>query len=125
MAVRLAMLCGMEMVLMTKFQEAELEVAELGMLHFTLEMARLDRIRKECIGETVHVHQFWDKARGVRWRWFGHELGKDEECVERRILDMEPLGRQKRVRQKRRFMDAVKVNVWVVGVTEDTEDEVG
>ena len=44
-AVRRAMLYGLEMVARTKRQEAEMEVAELKMLRFSLGVTRMDKIR--------------------------------------------------------------------------------
>ena len=45
MVVRPAMLYGLEAVALTKRQEAELEVAELKMLRFSLGVMRMDSIR--------------------------------------------------------------------------------
>ena len=46
-AVRPAMLYGLETVALTKRQEAEMEVAELKMLRFSLGVTRLGNIRNE------------------------------------------------------------------------------
>ena len=62
--VRPAMLSGLEAVALTKRQEAELEVAELKMLRFSLGVTRMDRIRNEYIRGTVQVGRFGDKVRG-------------------------------------------------------------
>ena len=55
MAVRPAMLYGLETVALTKRQEAEMEVAELKMLRFSLGVTRMDTIRNEYIRGTAHV----------------------------------------------------------------------
>ena len=47
--VRPAVLYGLEMVVLTKRQVAELEVAEQKMLRFSLRLTRMDRIRKKHI----------------------------------------------------------------------------
>ena len=121
--VRPAMLYGMETVPLTKKQEAELEVAELKMLRFALGVTRKDKIRNDYIRGTAHVRRFGDKAREARLRWFGHVKRRDEGYVGRRMLDMDLPGRRRRGRPKRRFMDAVKEDMQVVGVTEeDAED---
>ncbi|KAK3526048.1 hypothetical protein QTP70_012886 [Hemibagrus guttatus] len=70
--VRPAMLYGLETVSLRKRQEAELEVAELKMLRFSLGVTRLDRIRNEYIRGTAHVGRLGDKVREARLRWFGH-----------------------------------------------------
>ena len=49
--VRPAMLFGLETVSLRKRQEAELEVAEMKMLRFSLGVTRMDRIRNEYIRE--------------------------------------------------------------------------
>ena len=46
-AVRPAMLYGLETVALTKRQEVEMEVAELKMLRFSLGVTRMDKIRNE------------------------------------------------------------------------------
>ena len=48
-AVRPAMLYGLETVALTKRQEAEMEVAELKMLRFSLGVTRMDNIRNELL----------------------------------------------------------------------------
>ncbi|KAK2890506.1 hypothetical protein Q8A73_018806 [Channa argus] len=53
--VRPAMLFGLETVALKKRQEAELEVAELKMLRFSLGVTRMDRIRNEDIRGTAHL----------------------------------------------------------------------
>ncbi|KAK2920086.1 hypothetical protein Q8A73_002290 [Channa argus] len=68
--VRPAMLFGLETVALKKRQEAELEVAELKMLRFSLGVTRMDRIRNEYIRGTAHVRCFGDKVREARLRWF-------------------------------------------------------
>ena len=60
-----------------KKQEAELEVAEVKMLRFSLGVMRMDRIRNEFIKETAHVRCFGEKVRDARLRWFGHVQRRD------------------------------------------------
>ena len=52
-AVKAAMLYGLETVALTKRQEAEMEVAELKMLRFSLGVTRMDKIRNEYIRGTA------------------------------------------------------------------------
>ena len=108
---------------MKKRQEAELEVAEIKMLRFSLGVTRKDRIRNEHIRGTAHVGRFGDKVREARLRWFGHVQRRDVEYIGRRLMKMEVPGRRKRGRPKRRFRDVVKEDMQVVGVSEqDAED---
>ncbi|XP_063849720.1 uncharacterized protein LOC135094103 [Scylla paramamosain] len=95
----------------------------MKMLRFALGVTRMDKIRNYYIRGTTHVPWFGDKAREARLRCFGHIRRSDEGYVGRRMLDMDLPGRRKRGRPKRRFMEAVKGDMQVVGVTEeDTED---
>ncbi|MCJ8747587.1 hypothetical protein PDJAM_G00155240 [Pangasius djambal] len=100
--VRPAMLYGLETVTLRKRQEAELEVAELKMLRFSLGVTWLDRIRNEYIRGTAHVGRLGDKVREARLRWFGHVQRRESEYIGRRMLDMELPGRRRRGRPKRR-----------------------
>uniref|UniRef100_A0A087XJI6 Uncharacterized protein n=1 Tax=Poecilia formosa TaxID=48698 RepID=A0A087XJI6_POEFO len=116
--VRPAMPFGVETVAMTKRQEAELEVAEMKMLRFSLGVTRMDKIRNEYIRGTAHVRCVGDKLR-----WFGHVQRRDTEYIVRRMLRMDLPGKRPRGRPKRRFMDGVKEDMKVVGVREeDAED---
>ncbi|KAI5087806.1 hypothetical protein C0J45_22295, partial [Silurus meridionalis] len=113
--VRPAMLYGLETVALRKRQEMELEVAELKMLRFSLGVTRMDKIRNE----------FRNKLREARLRWFGHVQRRDMNYIGRRMLRMEPQGRMKRGRPRRRFMDVVREDMQVVGMKEaDVEDRV-
>ncbi|KAL7841080.1 hypothetical protein SRHO_G00247710 [Serrasalmus rhombeus] len=114
--VRPAMMYGLETVALSKRQEAELEVAEMKMLRFSLGVTRLDKIRNEQIRGTVKVEQFGDKAREARLRWFGHVLRRNSGYIGQRMLEMELPGRRRRGRPQRRFMDVVKVDMEMVGV---------
>ena len=122
-AVRPAMLYGLETVALTKRQEAEMEVAELKKLRFSLGVTRMDKIRNEYIRGTAQVGKFGEKTREARLRWYGHLRRKDDGYIGRRMLRMELPGKRKRGRPKRRFMDVVKEDMAEVEVTEeDTVD---
>ncbi|KAK3516312.1 hypothetical protein QTP70_009432 [Hemibagrus guttatus] len=71
-----------ETVSLRKRQESELEVAELKMLRFSLEVTRLDRIRNEYIRGTAHVGRLGDKVREARLRWFGHVQRRENEYID-------------------------------------------
>ena len=124
-AVRPAMLYGLETVALTKRQEAEMEVAELKMLRFSLGVIRMDNIRNEYIRGTAQVGRFGEKTRESRLRWYGHVLRKDDGIgyIGRRMLRMELPGKMKRGRPKRRFMDVVKEDMAEVEVKEEDADD--
>ena len=117
--VRPAMLYGLEAVALTKKQEAELEVAELRMLRFSLGVTRKDKIRNDFVRGSSHVAKFGSKVREARLRWYGHVQRREDDHIGRRMLRMEPPGRRKRGRPKRRYMDAVKEDMRVAGVGEE------
>ena len=52
-AVRPTMLYGLETVALTKRQEADMEVAELKMLRFSLGVTRMDKIRNEWYPDRI------------------------------------------------------------------------
>ena len=54
-----------------KKQKAELKIAVIKMLRFTLVEMNMDRIRNEYFRGTVPVICFGEKAREARLRWFG------------------------------------------------------
>ena len=92
---------------------------------FSLGMMRMDRIRNENIRGTAHVRCFGEKVRETRLRWFGHVQRRDSEYISRRMMRLELPGRRSRGRPKRRFMDAVKEDMKLVGAREvDPEDRV-
>ena len=84
-----AMLYGLETLALTKRQEAEMEVAELKMLRFSLGVTRIEKIRNEYIRGTAQVGRFGEKTREARLRWYGHVLGKDYGYIGRSMLRME------------------------------------
>ena len=122
-AVRSAMLYGLETVALTKRREAEMEVAELKMLRFSLGVTRIDKIRNEYIRGTAQVGTFGEKTREAMLRWYGHLRRKDDGYIGRWMLRMELPGKRKRGRPKMRFMDVVKEDMAEVEVMEeDTVD---
>ena len=102
------MLYGLETVAVTKKQVEEMEVAEMKMLRFAMGVTRKDKIRNEYIRSTVKVERLGMKMREGRLRWYGHVMRKNQEYIERRMMEMELLGKRKRGRPKRRFSNVVK-----------------
>ena len=131
--VRPAIVYGLETVVVTKKQVEEMEVAEMKMLRFAMgvmEVAemkmlrfamgvmRKEKIRNQYIRGTVKVEHLGMKMREGRLRWYGHVMSKDQEYVGRSMMEMELLGKRKRGRPKRRFLDVVKKDMGEVGVKE-------
>ena len=120
-----ATLYGLETVALAKRQEAEMELAELRMLRFSLGVTRMDNITQEWMHQTrgtAQVGSFGEKTTEARLRWYGHLRRKDDGYIGRRVRMMELPGKRKRGRPKGRFMDVVKEDMAEVEVTEeDTE----
>ena len=95
-----------------------MEVAEMKMLRFAMGMTRKDKIRNEHIRSTVKVERLRMKKTEVRLRWYGHVMRRDQEYVERKMMEMELPGKRKRGRPKRRFLDVVKEDMVEVGAKE-------
>ena len=70
---------GLETVALTNRQEAEMEVAELKMLRFSLGVTRMDKIRNEFEGQ--RRWESLEKIREARLRCFGHERRKEDELL--------------------------------------------
>ena len=92
----------------TKKQVEEMEVAEMKMLRFAMGVTRKDKIRNEYIRGTVKVERLGMKMREGRLRWYGHVMRRDQEYVERKMMEMELPGKRRRRRPKRRFLDVMK-----------------
>ena len=61
--VRPEMVYGLEMLAVTKKQMEEMEVAEMKMLRFAMEVTRKDKIRNEYIRDTVKAERLGMKMR--------------------------------------------------------------
>ena len=121
--VRPAMMYGLETVAVTKIQVEEMEVAEMKMLKFAMGLTRKDKIRNKYIRSIVKIEQLGMKIREGRLRWYGHVMRRDQEYVGRMMMEIELLGKRKRGRPKRQFLDVVKEDMGEVGAKEmDVED---
>ena len=121
--VRLAIVYGLETLVVTKKQVEEMEVAEMKMLRFAMGVTRKDKIRNEHIRSTVKIERLGMKMREGRLRWYGHVMRRDQEYAERKIMEMELPEKRRRGRSKRRFLDVVKEGMGEVGVKDtDVED---
>ena len=115
--VRPAMLYGLETVPLTKKQQAELAVAELKMLRFCLGVTRMDKINNEFIRGTAQVRQIGDKVREARLRWHGYVQRRNAEYIGKKMC-LELPGKRRRGRPKTRFVDVLREDMRVVGVSD-------
>ena len=101
--VRAAMVYGLETMAVTKKQVDKMEVAEMKMLRFAMEVTRKNKIRNEYIRGTVKVERLRMKIRDGRLRWYGHVMRRDQEYVGRKMMEMELPGKRKRGDQREDF----------------------
>ena len=74
------MVYGLETVAVTKKQVEEMEVAEMKMLRFAMEVTRKDKIRNDYIKGTVKVERLGMKMREGRLRRYGRVMKRDLIC---------------------------------------------
>ncbi len=118
-AVRPAMMFGLETLAVTNRHIEEVETAEMSILRFSLGVTRLDKIRNERIRGTAHTEKISDKLRESRLRWYGHMIRREEDHVGKRMLEMKPPGKRRRGRPARRYVDMIKEDMAVAGVSEE------
>ena len=97
------MVYGLEMMADTKKQVEEKEVAEIKMLKFAMQVTRKDKIRNEYIRGTLKVERLGMKMREDRLRCYEHVIRRDQEYVERRMMEMELLGKRKKAGRREDF----------------------
>ena len=103
LVVRPVIVYGLETVAVTKKQVEEMEVAEMKMLRFAMGVTRKDKIRNKYIRGTVKVEWLGMKMREGRLRWYGHVMRRDQEYVERKMINMELPGKRKEGDQREDF----------------------
>ena len=78
-------------------------------------MTRKDKIRNEYIRGTVKVKWLGTKMREGRLKWYGHVMRREQEYVERRVMEMDL---RKRGRPKKRFLVVMKEDMGEVNARE-------
>ena len=117
------MLYGLETAALTCGIERKMQATEIRMLRWSLGVTRRDRIRNESIRGTIGVGDTAGKLRETRLRWYGHVLRREEEHINKRVLNMELPGRRKRRRPRRRWIDCVDEDMRKTGLSkEDVQD---
>ena len=103
LVVRPVIVYGLETVAVTKKQVEEMEVAEMKMLRFAMGVTRKDKIRNKYIRGTVKVEWLGMKMREGRLRWYGHVMRRDQEYVERKMINIKLPGKRKEEDQREDF----------------------
>ena len=77
------------------------------MLRWMSGVTKLDRIRNERIRGTTKVAGISKKVQESRLKWYVHVLKREDEYVGKRVMGMGALGKRRRGRPKRRWMDTI------------------
>ena len=77
-AVGLAVLYGMEPVVVTERMMKKMEAAELKMVRWALGVTFKDKVRNKYIWGTAKIRRIGEKLREERLRWFGHVNRREE-----------------------------------------------
>ena len=77
------MVYGLDTVALKNRQEAEMGMAELNLLRFSIGVTRMDKVWNAYIRGTAQVSRFGEKTGEARLRWYGYVRRKDDGYVER------------------------------------------
>ena len=78
------------------------------MLRWMNGVTKLDRIRNERIRGTTKVGEISKKVQESRLQLYGHVLRREDEYVGKRVMGMKVLGKRRRGRPKRRWLDNIR-----------------
>ncbi|GKC66063.1 hypothetical protein Tco_1098661 [Tanacetum coccineum] len=118
-AIRPAMLYGLECWPITKAQENKVEVAELRMLRRTCGKSTVDMIPNGVFRAELDFDSIIDKMREGRLRWFGHLKWRPQTAPVRRVEAMVVDGSRRRGIPKLRWEDRLKQDLKELRLSED------
>ncbi|KAD6796202.1 hypothetical protein E3N88_07098 [Mikania micrantha] len=118
-AVRPAMLYGIDCWPIKKIHERKLEAAEMRMLRWMCGHTRLDRIRNETIRGRVGVTCISDKVREGRLRWFGHVRRRHVLAPVRRVENLSVEGKRYRGRPRLTWEKQIRQDMIALYLSED------
>ncbi|KAF3628949.1 putative prolyl 4-hydroxylase 3 [Capsicum annuum] len=119
-AVRPAMLYGVECWSVKTSHIQKLKVAEMRMLRWMCGLTRADRVRNEIIRKKVGVVSVEEKMREVRFRWFGHVMMRGSDAPVRRCERLALDGfKQSRGRPKKYWREVIRRDMEQLRLTED------
>jgi hypothetical protein len=78
---------------------------------------RMDRIRNEYIRGSLKVAPVTEKMKSNRLAWYGHVMRWDESHITKRVMSVNVDGHPSRSRTKKRWMDCVKNDTRIKGVS--------
>jgi hypothetical protein len=77
---------------------------------------RMYRIRNEYI-RSLKVAPVFEKMRSNRVAWYGHVMRRDESHITKTVMTMNVDGHPSRGRPRKRWMDCVKDDMEIKGVS--------
>ena len=117
--VQPAMLYAMETVPATRSQVKKLQIAEMKMCWWACVFTRMDHVRNGDLLDKVEVEAISVRCQKSRLRWYGHVKRREQHNVCRRTPDAMPPAKRKRGRPRLRWMDCVRNDMKIIGVTEN------
>nr|GEU47927.1 retrovirus-related Pol polyprotein LINE-1 [Tanacetum cinerariifolium] len=118
-AIRPAMLYGLQCWSISKDQVNKVEVAKLRMLRWTCGKTMLDMIPNGVFRAELDVDSIIDKMREGRLRWFRHVRRRPQSAPVRRVEAMLVEGLRRRGRPKLRWEDRIKQDMKELLLSED------
>jgi hypothetical protein len=84
----------------------------------------MDRIKNEYIRGSLKVAPVTEKMRSKGLAWYGHVIRRDESHITKREMSMNVDGHPSRGPPKKRWMDCVKDDIRMKGVSMEMMNEV-
>ena len=114
---------GAEWWTMRNKEEDLMRRTEMRMLRWIVGVSKKDKVRNVEIKRRYGVEDIVEKVREARLRWFGHVSRRDDGGAVKDIIGMEVGGSRRRGRPKRKWMDYVKKDMEIKGLSmEKTKD---
>jgi hypothetical protein len=79
----------------------------------------MDRIRNEYIRGNLKVAPVSEKMRSNRLAWYEHVMRRDESHITKRVMTLNVDGHPSRGRPRKRWMDCVKEDMKIKGVSKE------
>ncbi|GKD52409.1 hypothetical protein Tco_1281385 [Tanacetum coccineum] len=118
-AIRLAMLYGLECWPIMKALANKVEVAELRMLRWTYGKTMVDMIPNRVFRAELDVDSIIDKMREGRLRWFGHVKRRPQTTPVRRVEALVVEGSRRRGSPKLRWENRLKMDMKELRLSKD------
>jgi hypothetical protein len=74
-------------------------------------------VLEELIRGSLKVASVTEKMRSNKLAWYGHVMRRDESHIIKRVMTMNVDGHPSRVRSRKRWMDCVKDDLKIKGVS--------